>query len=239
MKISIIFPAYNEEKRIGATLVSFRNQLLEMNLPFELIVVDDGSSDGTVALVREMEKEMPGLRLLPMPVNRGKGHAVKAGMLFASGTIRLFSDADGSTPATEIPKLIAPLLEGKADLSIGSRYHKDSEVLIAQPRYRRAWSRLSNRIVQRALLPGIVDPHCGFKAYTGEAAEKIYARCETNGWSFDLEALAIAQKLNLRLAEVPVKWMNDERSKGRISQLPNEIKSVYRIRKKLANESIR
>ncbi len=233
MELSIIFPAFNEEKRIGPTLRFFHNYLSQRGTSFELLVVDDGSSDGTVVFVQEMMKEMKELRLLALPENKGKGHAIRKGMLEAKGVVRVFSDADGSTPVEELDKLLKPLLKENFDIAIGSRYHKDSVVEKAQPLFRRAWSRFANGIVQNILLPGIVDPHCGFKAFSKKSAIDLFSQCVTDGWSFDLEVLALAKRSNYRIAEVPVKWSNDEQSKGKLAHLPREIYNVYKIKRAL------
>ena len=231
-ELSIIFPAYNEAERIGPTLRSFNNYLATKDLSYEILVVDDGSTDHTVELVEALKTEIPALKVIKQPQNKGKGCAVRTGMLYAQGKIRLFSDADGSTPIEEIDKLLAPLQAGIADIAIGSRYLEGAEIDKAQPKFRVVWSRFANQIVQKVLLPGIVDPHCGFKAFTAEATEKIFPLCKVNEWSFDLEVLALARTLHLRIAEFPVKWTNDERSKGHISQLPKEIINLYRIKKR-------
>lgn len=230
--LSIIFPAYNEAERISPTLRLFNQYLETKGMTYEILVVDDGSTDNTVALVQSLRAEIPTLEVVAMPQNKGKGWAVRTGMLQAQGKIRLFSDADGSTPVEEIDKLLAPLLAGSADIAIGSRYLDGAEIAKAQPKFRVVWSRLANQVVQKILLPGIVDPHCGFKAFTAAAAEKVFPLCQVNEWSFDLEVLALARSFNLQLAEIPVKWANDERSKGRISQLPKEIINLYRIRRR-------
>ncbi len=233
MNLSIVIPAYNEAERITPTLRQFHQYLTILNIPFEILVVDDGSTDDTVAVVKALQQDMPQLAVLPLPVNQGKGNAVRQGMLAARGSVRLFSDADGSTPIEEIDKLLHTLERGDTDIAIGSRYMEGAEVLKAQPKFRVVWSRLTNKLVQRMLLPGIADPHCGFKAFTAEAARTVFQHCTVDGWSFDLEALAIARKLNMKITEVPVKWANDERSKGRISQMPKEIWSFWRIRRAL------
>jgi glycosyltransferase involved in cell wall biosynthesis len=233
MEISVIFPAYNETQRIGPVLRSFSNYLATHYNSFELIVVDDGSTDGTSQFVKDLRHEIPALHVLTLPQNRGKGHAVRVGMLMAKGKIRLFSDADGSTPAEEIGKLLKPLLADDADISIGSRYTHGSEVSRAQPLFRRVWSRLANGVVQMVLLPGIADMHCGFKAFSEKAVIEIFPSCNIDGWSFDLEVLALARKRGLRIKEVPVKWANDDRSRGKLSHLPREVYSLYKIKRSL------
>ena len=228
--VSIIFPAYNEAERIGPTLQLFNSYLAQKGFSYEIIVVDDGSTDSTVKLIESLQTEMPNLWVVALPQNKGKGYAIRIGMLRANGRIRLFSDADGSTPVEEIDKLLKPLQAGEAEIAIGSRYLEESEVNKAQPLIRIVWSRLANQVVQRILLPGIIDPHCGFKAFRAEAAVKIFSQCRINEWSFDLEVLALARSLNLNIKEIPVKWANDERSKGHLSQLPREVYNLYKIK---------
>ncbi|TGE04111.1 dolichyl-phosphate beta-glucosyltransferase [Hymenobacter fodinae] len=231
LDLSLIIPAYNEAARIGPTLQRIHAYLTSRPASFEILVVDDGSTDDTVSLVTALAGELPGLRVLCSPVNRGKGYAVRRGMQAATGRIRVFSDADGSTPIDELHLLLQELAAG-ADIAIGSRYLPASRVTRPQPWLRRAWSRLANQVVQRVLLPGLADPHCGFKAFTATAA-RTFAVCTVDGWSFDLEVLAQARARGLRIREVPVRWKNDERSKARFRQLPREIQHVYRIHQQL------
>ena len=233
MKISIIIPAYNEEKRIGKTIRIFTDYLNNTAYSYELIVADDGSTDNTVNLIKNLQKQIPQLRLVCCKTNKGKGQAVRLGMLAAKGQIHLFSDADGATPITELPNLIAPIENKEVKIAIGSRYLEKSEIKKAQPLYRRVWSRLANKFVQKLLLPGIVDPNCGFKAFDAVISHQLFSQCIVNEWSFDLEVLALAKKQNLKIAEIPVKWFHDEASKGKITQLPREIKNVFMIRKRI------
>ena len=227
MELSLIIPAFNEAQRIGPTLQRAHRFLAARRASFEIIVVDDGSTDDTVALVTALAGKLPGLRVLCSPVNRGKGHAVRLGMRAATGHVRIFSDADGSTPIEELDSLLQALASG-ADIAIGSRYLAASRVTRPQPWCRRVWSRLVNRMVQRVLLPGVIDTHCGFKAFTAAAAH-TFATCTVDGWSFDLEVLARARASGLRIQEVPVRWENEERSKARFRQLPQEFRHVYRL----------
>jgi dolichyl-phosphate beta-glucosyltransferase len=232
MELSLIIPAYNEAQRIGPTIQGFHQFLAARPASFEIIVVDDGSTDETVSLVTALANELKGLRILRSPANRGKGHAVRLGMKAATGRIRVFSDADGSTPIAELDKLLQALAEG-TDIAIGSRYLAASQVTRPQPKFRLVWSRLVNRVVQQTLLPGVVDPHCGFKAFTAAAAEQTFNACTVDGWSFDLEVLATARAKGFGIREVPVRWENDTRSKARIWQLPREFHYVYSIKKQL------
>lgn len=235
MDLSIIIPAFNEAQRIGPTLQHMQRFLAARPGSFEILVVDDGSTDDTVALVTALALEMPGLRVLCSPANQGKGHAVRLGMRAATGSVRLFADADGSTPIEELDPLLQALAAG-ADIAIGSRYLAASRVTCPQPWLRRVWSRLVNRVVQRVLLPGVVDTHCGFKAFMAPAATRTFAACTVNGWSFDLEVLARARAHGFRIQEVPVRWANDARSKARLRQLPREFRYVYYLRKQLRKQ---
>ncbi len=231
--LSIIIPAYNEAKRIEPTIRKFNDYLAKTAYIYEIIVADDGSTDDTVDLIKKLELEIPSLRLVQCETNKGKGQAVRIGMLAAVGAIRLFSDADGATPIEELPKILAPIENYEAKIAIGSRYLEGSEIAKSQPFYRRAWSRIANQFVQRLLLPGIVDPNCGFKAFEGKTAQLIFSQCTVNQWSFDLEVLGLARKNNIDICQIPVKWIHDEASKGKLRHLPQEIKNLYTIRKRL------
>jgi glycosyltransferase involved in cell wall biosynthesis len=213
--ISVVVPAFNEEHRIAPTLVALEHHLAAIGASHEIVVVDDGSTDGTVELVRKLAEARPVLRVLATSPNRGKGHAVRVGMLAARGRVRVMIDADGSIPPDELGALLAPIRAGQADVVIGSRYADGARVATPQPGWRRAWSRLVNRIVQRSLVPGVLDTQCGFKAFTDAAAEAVFRRCRIDGWAFDLEALAIAHRLGLVTREVGVAWQDDPRSRVR------------------------
>jgi dolichyl-phosphate beta-glucosyltransferase len=211
--LSIIIPAFNEERRIGPTIEAFDAYLARAGVSYEILVVDDGSSDGTVALVEEMARRRPALRCLPSRPNRGKGHAVRTGMLAARGEIRVMCDADGSTPPDQLPAIVRPIGSGACDVVIGSRYAEGASIARRQPWYRRWWSRLANRVVQRTLVGGIRDTQCGFKAFSAEASGRLFARARIDGWAFDLEVLALARRMSLRVREVPVSWADDPRSR--------------------------
>jgi len=213
MEVSIIIPAYNEELRIAPTLRAVDSFLRDQGFRYEILVVDDGSSDETVALVQSLSLEMPALRCLESECNRGKGHAVRMGMLSAKGQVRLMCDADGSMPPEEMPKLLRPIFSGSADIAIGSRYAEGASSDATQPAWRVAWSRLANRIIQRSLVSGISDTQCGFKAFSAKAAEAVFSQATIDGWSFDLEVLALAKRLGFCIEEHGVTWTDDERSR--------------------------
>ncbi len=220
--LSIIIPAYNEEQRITPTLESLSTFLAAHPYRYELIVVDDGSKDGTVALCRALAERLPHLRVIATSPNRGKGHAVRAGMLAARGAVRVMCDADGSMPASELPKLLAPIASGRATIAIGSRYVAGA-AQHTQPLWRRAWSRLCNQIIQAALVPGVRDTQCGFKAFTAGAAHDLFTRATIDGWAFDLEVLAVAKRMGHEVAEVGVQWTDDRRSKV------NPLKDLWKV----------
>lgn len=222
MDVSVIVPAYNEELRIGPTLEALASFLVERGLEHEILVVDDGSADGTAALVETMRQEIAGLRCIATFPNRGKGHAVRVGMLAARGTIRVMYDADGSIPAIEIATLLAPILGGEADVAIASRYVPGARAGVAQPAWRRIWSRVVNLVVRRSLVPGIRDTQCGIKAFSAEAAARCFSRAQIDGWAFDLEILALARRLGYRVTEIGVSWRDDRRS--RVSPLRDFLK---------------
>jgi dolichyl-phosphate beta-glucosyltransferase len=224
--LSVVIPAYNETKRIRPTLERLHAFLDRMGskVRWEILVVDDGSTDGTADLVEDLAAEIPHLRVIRSRPNRGKGAAVRVGMLEACGLVRVMCDADGSMPPEEMPKLLARLARGGADIAIGSRYADGAATDQRQPFYRRVWSRLCNRVVQSTLVPGVRDTQCGFKAFSAIAAEDLFSRGRIDGWAFDLEILALARRREYAIAEVGVTWTDDKRS--RVNPVKDMIKVV-------------
>lgn len=212
--LSVVIPAYNEAERLPATLKATAAWLLAQGMSYEVLVVDDGSTDRTREIVEAMRGELSHVHLIESSPNQGKGHVVRVGMLTARGQVRLFMDADNSTPASELPKLLRAIELG-ADVAIGSRRTPGACFQAKPPLYRRLWSRLANRVVQAVLLDGIHDTQCGFKLFTAAAADATFQRCRTPGWGFDLEVLGLARRLGCRIAEVPVVWSDDRRSRIR------------------------
>lgn len=207
--LSIIIPAYNETKRIKQSLDAACEYLNDKHYEYEIIVVDDGSTDDTVQIAREFGGNVT---VLPQAKNLGKGAAVRRGMLAAKGDIRIFTDADFSTPIYEIEKLIEKL-EAGADICIGSRALDPSMIKEHQPFYREFMGKTFNKFVQLMFFKGISDTQCGFKGFTKEAAEKIFPQAKINGFSFDVELLYLASKEGLKVEQVSVEWYNDARSK--------------------------
>ena len=224
---TILIPAYNEEKRLGATLHSIQAYLRTRPRTCELLVVDDGSTDGTVALV---ERDFPTVCVLRNPGNRGKGYSVRAGILAARGARILFSDADLSTPIEEMERLDGALTAG-ADVAIASRALPGSRIEVHQVWWRELSGRCFNGLVR--LISGLpyADTQCGFKAYRRAAARRIAELQRLDGWAFDVEQLRIARLLGLRVAEVPVRWINSDASRVRLlSAAPRMLRDVIRVR---------
>jgi len=214
--LSIIIPAYNEAERIPSTLIDMDKRLSGVDYSYEILVVSDGSKDNTASVARNMAKMVKNLRVVELKDNVGKGGAVKQGMLIAAGNIRLFTDADNSTSIDQFGKM-APLFKEGYDVVIGSRAVPGAELDPPEPAYRQAIGKTLNFLVQLFILPGIWDTQCGFKAYTAEAAEKIFLIAKTTGWAFDVESLALAKRMGYRIKEVPVHWVNDTRSHMKVS----------------------
>ena len=210
MRFSLIIPAYNEERRIGATLERATAFLADEDA--EILVVDDGSDDGTAGLVR---REFPSVRLISCPANRGKGHAVKEGMLTASGDFRAYYDADGSTPIEELTRAW-PVFEAGADIVIGSRSISGSDVQVRQARLRETMGRGFNLLLHLLRLTRFMDTQCGFKVFTCRAVQETFPRASIQGFGFDAEILYIAAKRRLRIQELPVRWVNSRESRVRL-----------------------
>ena len=232
--LSIVVPAYNEEHRLPPTLARLSAYLASQPLRWEIVVVDDGSRDATCAVVESAMATIPNLRLVRQTPNRGKGAAVRLGMLSARGQIRVMSDADGSMSPDQLPRLLAPLIACTAEIAIGSRYAEGAKTDVKQPLYRVLWSRLANRVIQRSLVPGVRDTQCGFKAFTAEAARALFELGRIDGWAFDLEILALARRAGYSIAEVGVEWTDDRRSRvNPLKDMWKVVRETLTIRKNL------
>jgi len=205
--LSIVIPAYNEEARLPATLSRIAGYLRGCSCSSEVILVSDGSRDGTVAAARRWRPEGFPLEIIDRKENRGKGYTVREGARRARGDYILFSDADLSTPIEEVEKFLPWFREG-FEVVIGSRSLKGSDILVRQPFHRELMGRIFNRLVRVLAVPGIADTQCGFKCFTRRAAGEIFPRCRIDGFSFDVEILYLARRLGLPVREVPVKWRN-------------------------------
>ena len=210
--LSIIVPAYNEERRIGSSVETILCYAGSLGEPCEVIVVDDGSTDGTLGILRESAAVFADVRIVTYDRNAGKGYAVRQGIFASRGDYILFSDADLSAPIDELPKLFAALKDGY-DVAVGSRAAKGSIISVHQPFYRELGGQSLNRIIQLLAVPGIHDTQCGFKLFRGSVAREVFSKCFVKGWSFDIEVLYLSRLLGYSIAEVPVKWAHNEGSK--------------------------
>ena len=211
IELSVIIPAFNEETRIPKTLGEIM-KYLDGRFSYEIIVVDDGSTDRTYEICESFFRINGCGKVLRNNRNCGKGYSVRRGMFEAHGELRLFSDADMSTPIDQIQKLINGINEGH-DVVIGSRSIAGSDVRLHQPFYRESMGKIFNVLVRMIAVRGIIDTQCGFKLFTEDAARNIFPRQRNDGFSFDVEVLFIARKLGYRVKEVPVTWINYPASK--------------------------
>ncbi len=210
--ISVVVPAYNEERRLPPTLIDIIDFFDRKGWRYEVIVVDDGSTDNTAEVVRKFERVRSEVRLIQLPKNHGKGHAVRLGVLNSHGKRVLFADADGATPIQEVERLGAALDAG-SPIAIGSRAKASNDTKVATAIHRKVLGRVFNRCVNAILLPSIADTQCGFKMFTRKAALFLFRKQTSDRFSFDVELLFLAHKVGLPIAEVPINWTNVPGSK--------------------------
>jgi dolichyl-phosphate beta-glucosyltransferase len=228
--LSIIIPAYNEAERIPKTLLDMDKRLSTVDYSYELLVVNDGSTDATAKVVKNMTKLIRNLKLIDMKDNGGKGGTVRQGMLLASGKIRLFTDADNSTSIDQFEKMLPYFKEGY-DIVIGSRTAQGAQLDPPEVWYRQTPGKLGNLIIQVVLgLWGIWDTQCGFKAFTDESAEQVFKISRITGWGFDAEVLALGRKIGFKIKEIPVHWVNDTRSHVKMSTYLKVLLETAKIR---------
>ncbi len=211
-ELSIIIPAYNEESRLPGTLESVSRFLQEHGKSYEIVVVDDGSHDATADVVQNYCANHSEVRLVSYQPNRGKGFAVRTGMLAARGDLLLMNDADGSSPIEEIVRLEDAIAYG-ADIAFGSRAKPDATRTVQAQAHRKFIGNTFNFIVQSLLLPGLYDTQCGFKMFKRSAARDIFSVNRINGFGFDVEVLYIGRKRGYKITEVAINWANVEGSK--------------------------
>ena len=221
--LSIVIPAHNEEKRLPSTLEQVLRFLDEQSFTSEVIIVENGSSDRTLEVSREFAQKHETVRMVQS--ERGKGAAVKRGMLEAQGEYRFMCDADLAMPVEEIVKFIPPALEG-FDIAIASREAKGA-VRYNEPAYRHLGGRGINFIIQMLILPGMNDTQCGFKCFSAKATDDIFRLQTLSGWSFDIELLYIARKHGYRVKEIPIHWYHNLETK--VSALRDALKMITDI----------
>jgi dolichyl-phosphate beta-glucosyltransferase len=229
--LSVVIPAYNEAGRIGPTLDRLIAALDPLPLPWEILVADDGSIDGTAAIVDAAAAREPRVRVLRLP-HRGKGATLRDGLLAAVGARRFLCDADLSMPPAQIGRFLA-VLPSQCDIAIGSREGAGA-VRIGEPMHRHLLGRVFNTLVRAMVLPGIQDTQCGFKLFTAEAVESVLPTTAIDGWSFDVELLASARAQGWRILEVPIEWHYGQASRLRV--LPHSfemLRDLFHIRAKV------
>jgi glycosyltransferase involved in cell wall biosynthesis len=222
--LSIVVPAYNEAQRIGQTIDILRAALPSLVAEFEIRVVDDGSEDGTAAIVERMAAQDARVVLQREP-HRGKGSAVRAAMLAATADLRFMCDADLSMPVEELPRFLEAV-PTRADIAIGSREGIGAR-RVGEPPHRHLLGRVFNNAVRGLVLPGIDDTQCGFKLFAGPAADVVFSRATIDGWAFDVEALFIARRHGFRVVELPIEWHYRDRS--RVSTLRDPLRMLREV----------
>ena len=228
--LSVVVPCFNEEQRLPRTIERIETYLDGKRLDYELILVDDGSADGTRQVMEAAAREHVSVRIEALPHNRGKGRALAVGVEAARGDEILLTDADLSTPIEELDKLQAAL-DGGAGVAIASRGLRGSRVEVSQPVYRVLMGKAFNLIVQAVLLPGIWDTQCGFKLFRADVAKNVFAGLSTDGFGYDPEVLYRARRQGVKIAEVPVVWRNSAETK--VSPLRSSLdmfRHVIRVR---------
>ncbi len=238
--LAVIVPAFNEARRLTDNLLTLLSYLQAFRPEAELIVVDDGSTDGTAEVAEGLFARLPDVtaRVLRFAQNRGKGHAVRTGLLTAQAPIALFSDADLSTPITELPKIVEPIEAGNYDIVLGSRALDRSLIGHRQPWRREQGGKVFNAIVRLTTGLPFSDTQCGFKAFRMEAARPIIERAEIDGFGFDVELLFLAQRADLRMLDVPVRWDHREGSKVHIVRDSLRMfTEVVNLRRRVARET--
>lgn len=244
--LSVIIPAYNEEKTIADTIRKILIHLKKQPYSFEILVASDGSKDATSEIIKKEFTGENSVSVIDRKENHGKGYTVREGMLTAKGKIRLFMDADNATDISHFD-LMKPLFDNGHDVVIGSRDAKDAKgakKIVSQPWYKTIMGNAGNLFIQTLAVPGIWDTQCGFKAFTSEAAEKIFKLAKVDKWAFDIETLAIARMFGYKIGIIPVQWINNPNSRVKLSayfkflletvKISNYIRSLKKEMKKEA-----
>jgi len=228
-ELSVVIPAYNEAEGIQAALDQVTAYFRSRAIAGEIVVVDDGSTDGTARLAGQTSVPVA-VRVLVNEQNRGKGYSVRRGILSARGRYVGFTDADMATPIDQLDK-VRQEFESGAEVVIGSRALPESDIAKHQPWWREWAGKLFGSFVRIVLLPGIPDSQCGFKFFTATAAQAIFTKQRLAGWAFDVELLYIARRLGYNIVQVPVRWIDDPHSRVRmLREGPRVVSDVLRIR---------
>ena len=224
MHLSVIIPAYNEAQRIGKTLEAIGEYLRKQTYDWEVIVVNNNSSDET----RKIAEKYSGVRVIDEP-KPGKGYAVMRGILMAMGNYRVFTDADNATTIDHVERMW-PFLQNGYEIVIGSLAVPGANVMQGEPWYRVIMGKLGNKWIQLFAVWGIADTQRGFKIFSARAAQAIFPKLTIFGWGFDVEVLALARKFGFKINEVPVTWSNDPNSKVNILAYPQVLLQTLKVR---------
>jgi len=211
--ISIIIAAYNEEQRIGKSLLKIKDYLNAQNLAYEIIVVDDGSTDSTRQVAKGYKANIANLKIVSYPTNKGKGYALRQGVFASIGEAVLLTDADLSTPIEELSHMLPLISSSEYDVVIGSRALKPETIIKKQPLWRQGMGKIFNKIVRFLVLEGFQDTQCGFKLFSGKVVRSLFKDACIDRFAYDVEILAMARKKSFKILEVPVKWINSPASK--------------------------
>ena len=211
--ISIVIAAYNEERRIIPSLFKIKEYCNKQGIDYEIFVVDDGSTDSTHKIAKDLIKDIPCLKVISYVANKGKGYALRQGVLASRGDVILVTDADLSTPIEELSKLLPLIHNHKCDVAIGSRALALSEIIKKQPWWRQSMGRFFNKLVKTLILEDFSDTQCGFKLFRGDIARSLFKEAKINRFAYDVEILAIARKKGRTILEVPIRWINSPESK--------------------------
>ena len=213
LMISIVIPAYNEKRRIQGSLSEVFAFMNDSGIAYEIVVVDDGSADGTGRIVEHIAKNVRDVRLVRYEKNKGKGHALRTGVLVTNGDFVLVMDADLSTPMAELRKLMPYLSDDGFDIAIGSRALALSDIIKKQPWWRRGMGKTFNKLVKTLVIGGFSDTQCGFKLFKGEIARSLFGEAKIDRFAYDVEILALAKKYGYGIKEVPIRWINSPESR--------------------------
>lgn len=230
--VSIVIPAYNEAHRLPATLAALADWRASCARSVEIIIVVEPGRDRTREIATEASARQPNLRVIANEQHRGKGFAVRTGMLAAKGEIIFYMDADLSVPLSEVDSFLAYFdAHPDADVLLGNRQHPQSNITLQQSWLRRHMGQTFNSILRRLAMTGVYDTQCGFKAFRHPAAQAIFTRQQIDGFAFDVEVLLLAQRLGFKIADLPVEWRNSPESKVRIlSDSLQMLRDAVRIR---------
>lgn len=231
IRLSVIIPAYNEERRISKTILDIDKYLSKQKYTYEIVVLDDGSKDRTKFVVEKFQDVVKNLRIISDSKNHGKGYVVRRGLLEAKGDFRVFTDADNSTAIDHVEKMW-PFVDQGYEVIIGSRDVKGAVIAVPQVWYRRVLLGNTFNLLVQAIcgLWGIWDTQCGFKGLTKKAVEDIMPGCKIDRWAFDPEILVLAKKKGYKIKEIPVTWINDPESKVKLKSTIKMLLDVLKIR---------